>query len=84
MSRIQQHPLECDPSRSPIPGSAVVSVPIRESTSSRRRKIKDKSYKLHDHTIKHIDSAFGVTHLEIPSKHRKLVKKKLPFSTGPE
>ena len=73
-----------DPSRSPIPGSVSGSVPIRESTSSRRRKRKDKSYKLHDHTIKHIDSALGVTHLETPSKRRKLVKKQLTFSTGPE
>ena len=54
------------PSRSPIPGSPAGSAPIRESTARKRRKRKEKSYRLLDHIIKHIDSALGVTHLETP------------------
>ena len=73
-----------DRSSSPISGSAAGSAPIRESTSRRRRKRKEKSYKLHDYIRKHIDDELGVTHLETPSKRRKLVKKQLTFSTGPE
>ena len=73
-----------DPSRSPIPGSFAGSTPIRDSISSKRRKRKEKSYKLHDYIRKHIDDELGVTHLETPSKRRKLVQKQLTFSTGLE
>ena len=73
-----------NPSWSTVPGSVDCSGPISESIPIKRRKRKNKSYKSHDCIRKHIDDSLGVTHLETPSKGRKLVKKQLTFSTGSE
>ena len=73
-----------DYSRSPEPGSVDGTVYNSESVFSKRRKRKNKSYRLHDYIRKDIDDSLGVTHLETPSKRRKLVEKQLTFSTGLE
>ena len=73
-----------DPSRSPVIGSGAGMVRNSESVSSKKRKRKDKNYKLHDYIRKFIDDTLGVTHLEPPSKRRKLVKKQLTFGIGLE
>ena len=74
-----------DPSRSPVHGSVDGTVSNSESVSSKRRKRKNKINKLHDAIQKHIDDIMGDQQpLETPSKRKKLVKKQLTFSSGPE
>ena len=71
-----------DPSRRSVPGSVDGTISNSESVSSQRRKRKNRNYKLHDDIRKRFDYSLGITHLETPSKRRKLVKKHLTFSTG--
>ena len=60
-----------DPSRSPIPGSAAGSAPIRESISSKRRKRKERKYTINENIRKYLEDTIGGTHLETPSKRTK-------------